>query len=70
MMQNPNRAIPIHYNDCDVMKSPLSDFKREVKAAGLKDRVRYRSHGETYTFKAWPIVFVLKTPRVMCARTP
>jgi len=46
----PRRAIPIHYNDYDVFTSPLSDFQQEVKAAGLEDRVRYLSHGETYTF--------------------
>lgn len=46
----PHRAIPIHYNDYDVFTSPLSDFQHEVKAAGLEDRVRYLSHGETYNF--------------------
>jgi L-ascorbate metabolism protein UlaG (beta-lactamase superfamily) len=49
---DPDLAIPIHYNDYDVFKSPLSDFQREVRAAGLEDRVRYLSHGETYTFEA------------------
>jgi L-ascorbate metabolism protein UlaG (beta-lactamase superfamily) len=47
----PERAIPIHYNDYDVFKSPLSDFQSEVIAAGLEDRVHYLSHGETYDFK-------------------
>jgi L-ascorbate metabolism protein UlaG (beta-lactamase superfamily) len=51
---NPRRAIPIHYNDYDVFKSPLSDFQREVEQAGLADRVHYLSHGETYTFDAHP----------------
>lgn len=46
----PQRAIPIHYNDYDVFKSPLSDFQLEVTAAGLTDRVQYLRHGETYTF--------------------
>ena len=50
----PERAIPIHYNDYDVFKSPLSDFQREVQAAGLVHRVHYLSHGETYTFEASP----------------
>lgn len=52
MMQivNPKRAIPIHYNDYDVFKSPLSDFQRQVETAGLEDRVHYLGHGETYTF--------------------
>jgi L-ascorbate metabolism protein UlaG (beta-lactamase superfamily) len=43
-------AIPIHYNDYDVFKSPLADFAREVKAAGLEQQVVYLAHGETYTF--------------------
>ena len=51
---NPKRAIPLHYNDYDVFKSPLSDFQREVEAAGLKDRVHYLAHGETYTFNVSP----------------
>jgi len=46
----PKKAIPIHYDDYDVFKSPLSDFAREVKAAGLDRQVIYLAHGETYTF--------------------
>jgi L-ascorbate metabolism protein UlaG (beta-lactamase superfamily) len=46
----PRLAIPIHYNDYNVFKSPLSDFQREVETAGLADRVHYLSHGETYAF--------------------
>lgn len=48
---NPDRAIPIHYNDYDRFQSPLSDFQDEVKAAGLQDRVHYLKHGETYNFE-------------------
>jgi L-ascorbate metabolism protein UlaG (beta-lactamase superfamily) len=47
----PRKAIPIHYNDYTVFKSPLEDFKRAVEAAGLADRVHYLSHGDTYTFE-------------------
>jgi L-ascorbate metabolism protein UlaG (beta-lactamase superfamily) len=47
----PKHAIPIHYNDYDVFQSPLSDFQREVRAAGLEDRVHYLHHGDTYTFR-------------------
>ncbi len=47
---NPRRAIPIHYNDYDVFQSPLSDFQREVREAGLEDRVHYLNHGDTYRF--------------------
>ena len=48
---NPNEAIPIHYNDYDVFKSPLEDFKRAVEAAGLSERIKYLNHGETYNFE-------------------
>ena len=47
---NPMKAIPIHYNDYDVFKSPLEDFQHEVKEAGPEDRIHYLHHGETYTF--------------------
>ncbi len=47
----PDHSIPIHYNDYDVFKSPLSDFQAEVEAAGLRDRVTYLSHGDTYSFE-------------------
>ena len=48
---DPRKAIPVHYNDYDVFKSPLSDFQNEVRQAGLEDRVHYLSHGESYTFE-------------------
>jgi L-ascorbate metabolism protein UlaG (beta-lactamase superfamily) len=51
---DPERAIPIHYNDYDVFTSPLSEFQREVEAAGLEERVHYLNHGETYTFNVAP----------------
>lgn len=47
----PQHAVPIHYNDYDVFKSPLSDFEKEVKAAGLQDKVTYLKHGDTYSFR-------------------
>ena len=47
----PRTAIPIHYNDYTVFKSPLEDFKWAVEAAGLGDRVHYLNHGDTYTFR-------------------
>ena len=47
----PHHAIPIHYNDYDVFKSPLSEFESEVKAAGLQGKVTILKHGETYRFK-------------------
>jgi L-ascorbate metabolism protein UlaG (beta-lactamase superfamily) len=52
MMQlvRAHRAIPVHYDDYDVFKSPLTDFHDAAAAAGLDDRVQYLRHGETYTF--------------------
>jgi L-ascorbate metabolism protein UlaG (beta-lactamase superfamily) len=47
---NPLHAIPIHYNDYDVFKSPLSDFQQEVEVAKLSDRVTYLNHGDTFKF--------------------
>lgn len=46
----PEKVIPIHYNDYDVFKSPLEDFKKAAEAAGLGDRIIYLAHGETYNF--------------------
>jgi len=46
----PKKAIPIHYDDYDVFKSPLSDFAQDVKAAGLDEQVVYLAHGATYSF--------------------
>jgi L-ascorbate metabolism protein UlaG (beta-lactamase superfamily) len=48
----PRMAIPIHYNDYTVFRSPLEDFQQAVQEAGLKQRVTYLSHGETYQFRA------------------
>ena len=48
---NPDTAIPIHYNDYDVFKSPLEDFKVAAEAAGLTKKLVYLAHGETYDFE-------------------
>jgi L-ascorbate metabolism protein UlaG (beta-lactamase superfamily) len=50
----PKRAIPIHYNDYDVFKSPIEDFEQLVKDTGLQDKVTYLKHGETYQFRGKP----------------
>lgn len=50
-LANPRRAIPIHFDDYDVFRSPLADFRQEVEAAGLTDRVHYLDRGETYEFE-------------------
>jgi L-ascorbate metabolism protein UlaG (beta-lactamase superfamily) len=46
----PEMAIPIHYNDYDVFKSPLEDFQKAAEAAGWSDRIVYLAHGESYIF--------------------
>lgn len=50
-LTDPKKAIPIHFDDYDVFRSPLSDFPREVEAAGWADRVHYLDRGETYEFE-------------------
>jgi L-ascorbate metabolism protein UlaG (beta-lactamase superfamily) len=46
----PKKAIPIHYNDYDVFKSSIEDFKKEITENGLGERIHYLNHGESYTF--------------------
>lgn len=48
---NPDVTIPIHFDDYDVMKSPLSDFKEEIEKAGLSGKVAYLERGDVYQFK-------------------
>ena len=48
---HPKAAIPIHYNDYDVFKSPLEDFKIAAEKAGWSDRMIYLDHGETHHFE-------------------
>ncbi|MFL5757182.1 MAG: MBL fold metallo-hydrolase [Chloroflexota bacterium] len=43
----PRIGIPIHYDDYEAFKSPLSDFVEAVRAAGLDDRVRYVERGDS-----------------------
>jgi L-ascorbate metabolism protein UlaG (beta-lactamase superfamily) len=45
---NPRTAIPIHYDDYGVFKSPLEDFRTAVREAGLEHRVHYLGRGETF----------------------
>jgi L-ascorbate metabolism protein UlaG (beta-lactamase superfamily) len=51
----PDLAIPIHFNDYDVFKEPLSEFVRAVHRAGLQDKVQYLQHGEQYEFVSRPV---------------
>jgi L-ascorbate metabolism protein UlaG (beta-lactamase superfamily) len=47
----PRMSVPIHYNDYTVFKSPLKDFARALKEAGLEKKVTYVRHGGTYRFR-------------------
>jgi L-ascorbate metabolism protein UlaG (beta-lactamase superfamily) len=47
---DPDLTIPIHYDDYDVFLSPLEDFKKKVKDAGLEDRVVYLERKDQYKF--------------------
>ncbi|HEY0064456.1 MAG TPA: MBL fold metallo-hydrolase [Telluria sp.] len=46
----PAKAIPIHFDDYDVFKSPLSDFEQAVRAAGLEGKIVYLKRGERFQF--------------------
>jgi L-ascorbate metabolism protein UlaG (beta-lactamase superfamily) len=43
--------IPIHYNDYDVFRSPLDDFRRAAERAGLEEKIAYLAHGDIYQFR-------------------
>jgi L-ascorbate metabolism protein UlaG (beta-lactamase superfamily) len=43
----PGVAIPVHYDDYGVFKSPLSDFERLVRQSGLATRLQSVRRGET-----------------------
>jgi L-ascorbate metabolism protein UlaG (beta-lactamase superfamily) len=49
-LTKPRTAIPIHYDDYTVFKSPLSDFQKAVAGADLPTSVHYLARGEGYTF--------------------
>jgi L-ascorbate metabolism protein UlaG (beta-lactamase superfamily) len=36
---DPRRALPVHYEDYEAMKSPLADFLAEAERRGLGDRI-------------------------------
>jgi L-ascorbate metabolism protein UlaG (beta-lactamase superfamily) len=46
----PDVAVPIHYDDYPVFRSPLQDFVDAVERAGLSRQVRYLGRGERYEF--------------------
>ena len=42
----PHRAVPVHYDDYDAFRSPLSDFLAETGRRGLAERVVTVARGE------------------------
>ncbi|PYH44421.1 MBL fold metallo-hydrolase [Aspergillus saccharolyticus JOP 1030-1] len=46
----PQITIPIHFDDYDVMASPLEDFQALVKEAGFEGEVVYLDRGDEYRF--------------------
>jgi L-ascorbate metabolism protein UlaG (beta-lactamase superfamily) len=42
----PHCAVPVHYDDYGVFKSPLEDFRAVVRRRGLEECVRYVDRGE------------------------
>ncbi|KAL2755466.1 hypothetical protein ACRALDRAFT_1064423 [Sodiomyces alcalophilus JCM 7366] len=48
---DPDVTIPIHYDDYDLFRAPLGDFKKAVEEGKLEDRVVYLDRGEEFRFK-------------------
>jgi L-ascorbate metabolism protein UlaG (beta-lactamase superfamily) len=44
----PRRAIPVHYDDYTLFKSPLSDFRQAAEKAGLPTEIHYLARGDSY----------------------
>jgi L-ascorbate metabolism protein UlaG (beta-lactamase superfamily) len=51
---DPDEAIPIHYDDYTVFKSPLADFKAAASRAQLRTTIRYVAQGETHRMDLAP----------------
>lgn len=47
----PRLAVPVHYDDYEVFRSPLADFHGEVERRGLADSVHWVGRGQTVTFR-------------------
>jgi L-ascorbate metabolism protein UlaG (beta-lactamase superfamily) len=47
----PKHAMPIHYDDYTVFKSPLEDFRRAAALAQLRTELHYVERGETLEFR-------------------
>ena len=51
-MLAPRHAVPIHFDDYTVFRSPLDDFRREAADADLDTTIHYLDRGETFRFRA------------------
>lgn len=51
---HPDVALPIHYDDYDVFRSPIEDFFRAAEGAALASRVVPLARGERYEFELRP----------------
>jgi len=49
-LMRPRHAIPIHYDDYTVFKSPLEDFRDAAARAGLSTEIHYLGRGDTFRF--------------------
>jgi L-ascorbate metabolism protein UlaG (beta-lactamase superfamily) len=47
----PDVAVPVHYDDYTVFRSPLDDFRAAAEGAGLAVDIRYLARGERFTFE-------------------
>ncbi len=48
----PGLAVPVHYDDYRLFRSPLSDFRAEAQRRGLTDRVRFVERGDTVALRS------------------
>jgi L-ascorbate metabolism protein UlaG (beta-lactamase superfamily) len=51
---DPDVAIPVHFDDYTVFRSPLASFREAVATAGLRSRVEYLDRGDTFRFSLDP----------------
>jgi L-ascorbate metabolism protein UlaG (beta-lactamase superfamily) len=50
-MVSPETAVPIHFDDYPVFKSPLEDFLAAAEESGLRTEIRTVARGETWRFR-------------------
>jgi L-ascorbate metabolism protein UlaG (beta-lactamase superfamily) len=50
----PAAAVPVHYDDYTVFRSPLEDFRVAAERAGLAVDIHYLDRGESFSFALGP----------------